>query len=239
MPNEDFEVHVGFPKNASELSGTIKSQIGGVWKTKPATDAVRPSQCFPDPHSVPGSLGLLLTKHVTSIEDALELADAVAKQCAANPSVRIEIEEVLLVQLDDFDLPLKQPNAYAPRNGCIPNGQIVVDTPPYEIHFGIHARDGSLLGLTTQDVFDNACAAGVNIDEAVRFADGKKEKVILTKFIYDFDDLARQSYEYGKILRGAFRTVDDRFQLKLVSERIILCAEPITHTALYESCTSK
>jgi hypothetical protein len=239
MPSEDFEVHVGFPKNATSLSGAIKSQIGGVWKEKPAIDAVRPSQCFPDPHSVPGSVGLLLTKHVTSITAALELADRVAKECASNPSVRIEIEEVLLVQLDELDLPLKKPQAYEPQNGCIPNGQIVLDTPPYEIHFGIHTKEGSLLGFTTQDVFDKARGAGVAIDEAVRFTDGKNEKVILTKFIDGLDELATHTPEYGKIIRNAFRAVDERFQLKLVSERIILCAEPVAHVAPHETYASK
>jgi hypothetical protein len=239
MPNKDFEVHVGFPKNATELSGTIKSQLGNGWKEKPAIDAVRPSQCFPDPHSVPGSLGLLLTKHVSSITAALELADAVAKLCSSNPSVRIEVEEVLLVQLDELDRRLDEPHAFVPQNDCIPHGQIVLDTPPYEIHFGVHTKEGSLLGLTTQDVFDKACWAGVAIDEAVRFTDGRNEKVILTKFIDDLDELNTQTPIYGKIIRDAFRAIDKRFELKLVSERIILCAEPIAASVVQDSYASK
>jgi hypothetical protein len=238
MPTEDFEVHVGFPKNATELSDTIKNQISG-WKAKSAVDAVRPSQCFPDPHSVPGSLGLLLTRHVTSLAAALELADDVATRCATNPNVRIEIEEVLLVQLDEIDLPLRRPQPYTPGNSSVPNGQIVVDTPPYEIHFGIHTKEGSLRGHTTQNVFDTACSAGVNIDEAVRFTDGKNEKVILTKFISDYDDLEEQSHEYGTIIRRAFRALDDRLQIKLVSERIILCAEPIARALREQTVASK
>lgn len=226
MANSDFEVHVGFPRDSDALADHIRSSIGGVWKMKQATDSVRPSNCLADPHSVPGSLGKLLTQHVPTIHQALSVADSVLKLCAANPNVRVEVEEVLYVGLEDSDIRVQLHTDFEPHDNSLLNGQLVIDTPPFEIHFGVSEGDGSTFPLATQQLFELAAELEIPVDEAVRFVGDAREKVILTSFVDSFDDLALRTPKLGSRLYAALPSINSEFTMKLVAERIILCAAP-------------
>lgn len=231
MAKTDFEVHVGFPRDSGNLAARIGESIGGTWKVKQATDSVRPSNCLADPHSVPGSLGQLLTQHVPTIDGAFTIADKVLELCSANPNVRVEIEEVLYVGHDISAVDVRSHTPFEPNDETLANGQRVIDTPPFEIHFGVSNAGGAAFPLSTQQVFDFASGLGIPVDEAVRFQGGAREKVILTSFVPSFEELAELTPQLGSQFYEAMPSLSPDFAMKLVAERIILCAAPISKSA--------
>lgn len=226
---KDFEVHLGFPRKAEALCLEIAQKDAAPWALKSAMEVLSgtTTQRCADPHGVPGSLGTLATRRFSTPQDAAVVVDQLALRCSSEPDVRIELEEVLLTQLDEDDQLIQEIEMYDPDSSQFDHACLIPDTPPYEAHFGIRRLDGKPLGMPTGDFLEIARSVDVPVDEIVRFGPAK-EKVICTTFFFTYDEMRERVQPYGRLLRDALHRFDRGLHLKLVAERIILCAEPRT-----------
>lgn len=222
----DFEIHIGFPTSAAEEFERLGNETGRKWKTSTVAEVVAGSigRGMLDPHDVPGELLGLATMRCTNLADALVLGDELAAKYQAVPDIRIEIEQVLLTQPPGSERHFESPIGYVACQDDFPHGELIRDTPSFEAHFGIQTKDGAPIPQSTAALVELAERQGIPVHQAVRFK--SKEKVVLTTFFQNNEEMTEWSGIYADKLLGALASEYKQLQLKLVAERIVLCLKP-------------
>lgn len=216
----DFEIHVGFSRVDLGLTKRLPRTLK--WVAGYVHEVVTPAhgRGMYEGHDVPGPLGLIATTRLPSLGAALAGVDAIGRSLAGESHVRIEVEEVLLTHLGSEPPEFRSTPDCSVQEGDLAHVDLILDSPPFEIHFGLYQdHSDHPFGIGTQEVVD---LLGDHIDEAVRFS--SKKKITTTTFFATLAEMQRSCQPLSKLVCEAL--VELPLSLKVVAERIVLCAAP-------------
>jgi hypothetical protein len=216
----DFEIHVGFSNQDMRLADQLP--LAMTWVLATVQEVVTPAhgRGMYEGHDVPGPLGLLATARFTTLGSALEGVNEVGRCFRGQGQIRIEVEEVLLTHIGPEPPEIIATPDCVIGHGILTDAELILDSPPFEIHFGLCQEDyDHPLGVTTQAVVERL---GDDIHEAVRFS--SKNKITTTTFYTNLSQMRRSCRPLADRVRTAIS--DMPLKIKVVAERIVLCAAP-------------
>jgi len=221
----DFEIHVGFPIQDLEHGRKLKAAAPGTWVSLEADEVTHGTSCSgPDPHDVPGRLGIVTTTRFTAVTEAIQAADHMCGQLGSLPDTRIELEEVLCDwRYGEPRSHFVQADPYVPDSTHFPHGLLLPETPAFEAHYVIKSPNGSV-PADTKTLVALAEEAGIPVDQGVSF--DRATKVILTVFFSTWEQMRTESVAFADKLAPKLSSLGDNTQLKVVAERILLCLQP-------------
>lgn len=226
MSKFDFEIHVAFPKGFFEVRDLLLQFPEKEWDIRNVREVehtVAGVRMFKD-HGV-DDLGWLVSRHISSFKEAMEIANWAGEKFEGDGSVSVEMEQVLSVTKQGEKVNKFQPYNYEPQLEDFPKLRLEPNAPLFEAHHIFAPQNFGGKDINIDNVVDWARIANLPIHEIVVF--GGAGKVTTTQFFDTIDEMEDALPALNKSIEDNLVSAGIISGFKTVAERIITVGEPI------------